>query len=502
MAETQCSLTDSSIKRPLVYTAMDNNTQQRSNRLKLYITVFSVNLLYLTCGCMYGWTSPTLAQLQAPGSWLPVTDSESSWIASLLPMGSLIGPLLSGISIDLIGRKGTMLFIIMLFISSWVLLFFAESVYILYLARFVFGIGDGATYTGIPLYIAEIAEDNVRSAVGTISMIFVHCGILLVYCIGPYISYHLLIKIVALPSIIFLIILPWLPESPYYLVYKNNTNKAVKNLRWLRGDISESSIEKEISDVKTLISENMTNKSSLKDVISTRGCRRGLVITCGLLFLQQATGATIILFYAEPIFKMTGTAISASASSIIISIVNVIVAMSGPPMINHFGYKKPLIISACGMFFTHLVLGVYLFLAIRNYDVLSFNWIPIISVAACFAAFGIGFSNAPWAVMGELFPTNVKGLAAAISTTVCSLSSFLVTNLFLDFLNLIGIDFVFFLFAVVCLISVFFIIFLLPETNGLSLAEIQELLNNPDHNKNIKAKINDKFLSQELKSLE
>lgn len=478
------------------------NKQQSSNRLKLYFTVFAVNLLYLTCGCMYGWTSPTLVQLQRPGSWLPVTDSESSWIASLLPVGSLIGPLLSGILIDLIGRKGTMLFIIMIFISSWVLLFFAESVYMLYLARFIFGIGDGATYTGLPIYIAEIAEDSVRSAVSTISMVFVHCGILVVYCIGPYISYHLLIKIAAIPPMIFLTILPWLPESPYYLVYKKNINKAVKNLCWLRGDTSESSIDREISDIKTSISENMLNKSSLKDIVSTTGCRRGLVITCGLLFLQQANGCICILFYAEPIFKMTGTAISSSASSVIISIVNVIIAILSPPIINHFGYKKPLIFSACGMLFSNVVLGVYLFLATRNFDVLSFNWIPVVSIAGCFVAFGLGFSNAPWAVMGELFPTNVKGLAAAISTTVCSISSFLVTNLFPDLVNLIGIDFVFGIFGLVSLISVFFVIFLLPETNGLSLAEIQELLNNPDHNKNKKVKRNNEFLSHELKSLE
>lgn len=107
---------------------------------------------------MYGWTSPTLAQLQTPGSWLPISNSEGAWIVSLLPMGSLIGPLLCGVLIDVIGRKGTMLCIITLFISSWVLLFFAESVYIMYIARFIFGVGDGATYTGIPIYIAEIAE--------------------------------------------------------------------------------------------------------------------------------------------------------------------------------------------------------------------------------------------------------------------------------------------------------------------------------------------------------
>ena len=93
-------------------------------------------------------------------------------------------------------------------------------------------------------------QDSVRSAVNTVLMLFVSVGILVVYCIGPYISYHMLIKIAAVPAMIFLAMIPWLPESPYYLVYKNKTSKAVKNLVWLRGDISETCIEREMSDIK------------------------------------------------------------------------------------------------------------------------------------------------------------------------------------------------------------------------------------------------------------
>lgn len=98
--------------------------------------------------------------------------------------------------------------------------------------------------------ITVMLQDSIRSAVNTVLMLFVSIGILVVYCIGPFISYHLLIKIAAIPSMVFLAILPWLPESPYYLVSKNKANKAVKNLVWLRGGTSESSIEKEMREIK------------------------------------------------------------------------------------------------------------------------------------------------------------------------------------------------------------------------------------------------------------
>lgn len=101
-----------------------------------------------------------------------------------------------------------------------------------------------------------------------------------------------------------------------------------------------------------------------------------------------------------------------------------------------------------------------------------------------------------------MFPTNVKGLAAGVSTTVCSISSFLSTNLFTDVVNIVGIDSAFGIFALTSFISIFFVTFLVPETNGLSLAEIQELLNNPDHNKNEKMTKNEELMPSELKCLE
>lgn len=113
-----------------------------------------------------------------------------------------------------------------------------------------------------------------------------------------------------------------------------------------------------------------------------------------------------------------------------------------------------------------------------------------------------GFSNIPWALLGELFPTNVKGLAAGVSTTVCSISSFLSTNLFTDIVDIVGIDSAFGIFALFSLISIFFVIFHVPETNGLSLAEIQELLNDPDYSRNTKIKKNEEILTNELKRLE
>lgn len=100
-------------------------------------------------------------------------------------------------------------------------------------------------------------QDSVRSAVNTIMQFFFTSGILLQYCAGPYISYLQLIIVSITPCIFGIMLYPWLRESPYYLVYKNDTSKAISNLQWLRGGVPQSSIEQEIKNIQ--VSSNFMN---------------------------------------------------------------------------------------------------------------------------------------------------------------------------------------------------------------------------------------------------
>lgn len=95
--------------------------------------------------------------------------------------------------------------------------------------------------------------------------------------------------------------------------------------------------------------------------------------------------------------------------------------------------------------------------------------------------------------MGELFPTHVKANGAAITTCFCSTVAFITANLFPDLVNMIGMDSVFGLFSLVCICAVAFVVYLVPDTNGLSLAEIQELLNSSTSQKPLKQNTNAKI---------
>lgn len=102
------------------------------------------------------------------------------------------------------------------------------------------------------------------------------------------------------------------------------------------------------------VADNASQRGTIKDMFGTAGGRMATFIVWGLFFWQQMSGITVVTFYTEPIFKMTGSPISTSVSAIIFGVFNVIVGAVSPPVINHFGYKKPLIASAALMFVTHV----------------------------------------------------------------------------------------------------------------------------------------------------
>lgn len=102
------------------------------------------------------------------------------------------------------------------------------------------------------------------------------------------------------------------------------------------------------------MTENASQKGTIKDMFTTAGGKMATFIVWGVFVFQQLSGISVLTFYTEPIFKLTGSSVSSSVSAVIFSVFNVIMGAVSPPLINHFGYKKPLIVSAGLMFITHV----------------------------------------------------------------------------------------------------------------------------------------------------
>lgn len=127
-------------------------------------------------GSHIGWTSPSLPYLKSVDSHLPTSSDDSSWIASFYLLGSIPGCLLAVFMVDSIGRKITLIIAGIPLTIGWILIIIAWTPYILYISRFISGLGQGLVYVVCPMYIGEIADKNIRGSLGSLIKLMVTFG--------------------------------------------------------------------------------------------------------------------------------------------------------------------------------------------------------------------------------------------------------------------------------------------------------------------------------------
>lgn len=465
----------------IVPPTMVSATSATANRNFLYVAACAGNLVSFVCGTTLGWTSPEIPKLKGIidnplGS--PVSKTAEGWIGSLLPLGAAIGPFAAGIAADKIGRKKTLLISTIPFIIAFILNVVATHVYYFFISRFLCGLAVGLVFTVLPMYIGEIADDEVRGSLGSFMQLFVVIGLLFSYALGPYLSLQIFNIILLVPPVAFLVIfLFFIPESPYYLIHADNFEAGEESLIKLRSK-SKDDVQKELETIKGLVHEAQESKASFFDIFKSRGLTMALFLSVSLMAIQQFSGINIVLFYAQNIFADAGVSLAPEICTIIIGIVQVVASGATPLLVEKRGKRFLLLLSAIGMGLSQGVLAYFFYLKDdKHSDMSAVGWVPIVSLIVYIITYCLGFGPLPWAVMGELFPGNIKSVASTVTASACWFLGFLLTNYFGIVAESIGKSGSFGIFAVCCFGAVLFTYKLLPETSGKSLQEIQDILN-------------------------
>ncbi|XP_022196367.1 facilitated trehalose transporter Tret1-2 homolog isoform X1 [Nilaparvata lugens] len=453
----------------------DGFLRAKSN-INLYLSALAANMAFFSSGCSLSWTSPSLPKLMAEDSWLPMTKEEGSWAGSLLMLGGSLGPLISTNFQSRFGCKKALQGNSLILLLGWIVLGAANSKLEIYIGRFLQGIAVAVFFNLIPMYMGEISEKNLRPAMATLSEVFVSGGYMLEYVIGPYVSYRTLALISGLLPLISFVLLLWIPDSPHYLLMKGSSEEAARSFCWLRGFEKETRTE-EFDELRNSLQEHENKQGSLIEIVKVPVNRRAFFIANGLLFFQQFSGINVVLFYAQPIFMLTGAEFSSSVSAMIVGAVQTISACFTPLLANKFGFKRPLLASAIGMAVAQGLLGLYFYCGLKGYDLSFYSFVPVSCLVLYILVYCLGFGPLPWAVMGEMFSPQVKSLASSISTSFCFFLAFLITKFFSNLSDSIGTFAAFWLFSGFCLLALIFVICFVPNTRGMSLEEIQDLLN-------------------------
>lgn len=369
------------------------------------------------------------------------------FVTGALMVGCLFGALLGGRLSDKFGRKPMLIVsALLLGLSAVGCSMLSHSAAPLVIYRLVGGLGIGILSAVIPTYITEISPANLRGTFVSFYQLFVVIGIMAAYCANYWfadmeLNWHLMLGLPLIFAAIDIILLMVLPESPIWL-----DQRGKKDEKETEGKVAFSELFKG---------------------------RMGYVVFlgCMLAFFQQITGINVVVNYAPSILAKLGIAGSDPLlQTVYIGIANLVFTVIALWLVDKFG-RKTLLVSGC--------LGCTAALAYLTYAYSIANPSSVgvlVAILAYIGFFALSLSPLMFVVTSEIYPSHIRGTAMAVSTGISWGCAFLVVQLYPWMESTLGTNVAFGIFGALCLAAGLFIKFLIPETKGKSLEEIQKEL--------------------------
>ncbi|XP_026325068.1 facilitated trehalose transporter Tret1 isoform X2 [Hyposmocoma kahamanoa] len=452
-----------------------------ARRLPQYLAALSATVGALAAGSMLGWSAPVLVEIVKENNTdydFPITQGQGDWIGSLINLGAAAICFPIGLIMDSIGRKKTMLFLVLPFTLGWLLIAFATNVAMLMAGRFIIGVAGGAFCVTAPAYTSEIAQDSIRGKLGTYFQLMITIGILFSYVVGSYTSVLTFNLLCTCIPIIFGVIFFFMPESPSFLIIKGRNEEARQSLVRLRGEAYD--VDTELNSLKYKAEQSQLNQVSFVKSITKKTAMKAILICYALMVLQQLSGINAVLFNTTAIFESAGATIPSEIATIVIGVIQVIATFISSMIVDKLGRRILLLFSALVMCLCTTALGVFFFLRDKHgidSEILEpISWLPLLSLSLFIIAFSFGFGPIPWMMAGELCLIDIKAFVASTAGTLNWLLSFTVTSTFNSLNDAIGSGQVFWIFAGIMLLGFVFIFLIVPETKGKSVDEIQVML--------------------------
>lgn len=448
----------------------DTEKKQRSRIYLQLISSFVVNLTMYSAGLCYGWVTVSLPKLHDSKSEITLSGDQGGWIASGINIGACLGPVTSSLLLDQIGRKWSLYITAIPFIASWILTYLAHSWILLFVGKLIAGLSIGAVFNMIPTYLGELVEKRIRGAASAMIGLFLNLGQTTMYAVGPVVDAKILALIGLVPSVVFFLLLPWIPESPYYYLKKNREKSAELALVWLRRKTDNAD---EIKQMKQLIEDE--KGGGVMDVFK-RANRKPLWILLLLLTGQQFSGYLGVQSYSMELFKSMHLTFSENTALLIMSGVSLVLSMLAAVTVDKLGRKPVFLIASYISSLCLFTMGGYLVAQKSGMKIDHLSYIPFAANMIYIAAFSFGLSHVPAIISGEIFPLNVKPYAIMIVNVYGSILGLIVVKCYQLVADAVGVYSVLLAFGVIELTIAIAASIIMPETARKSFAEIQAIL--------------------------
>ena len=382
--------------------------------------------------------------------------------------GTVIGAMLGSIPTDKFGRKKTLIAIGILYAISALGSALANDPIIFAIFRFIGGLGVGGSTIATPAYISEIAPTENRGKLVAFYQFNIVFGILVAFLSNYFLAgfgdepWRLMLGVEFIPSLIFTVLMFWIPESPRWLLVKNENEQAKRILQTIYPG----------QDLRQMLEQVQTGQAReiREENIYMKKYRLPLILAFLIAFFNQFSGINAFLYYAPRIFEEAGLGQStALLSSIGIGVTNLIFTLIGLTMIDMLGRRTLMIIGSIGYIISLSMVAMAFF----------FHWDGLAVPAFLFlfiASHAIGQGAVIWVFISEIFPNHLRGSGQSFGSSVHWILAAIIPSLVPVLFTTIGAGVVFAAFAIMMCFQLLFVLFVMPETSGKSLEELEQEL--------------------------
>jgi len=433
--------------------------------------IFRISFIAALGGVLYGYDMGIIAAaiIFVKRSFALSTETEEL-VVSIVLLGAMAGALIGGAVADRIGRRATLVWASIIFIAGSLLAPLAPNAFTLILARIIIGAGIGFTSVTAPVYVSELAPPQSRGMLIGLYQLALTIGIALAdligYWLAPHEAWRWMFGLAVFPTVLFLLAIITVPESPRWLYAHGRAQDAQTVLKSYTDPAGAQLLLDDIIDgLKTPIEQRWS-------ALWSPAVRGSLFIACGFTILQQVTGINTIIYYGPQIFELAGFSSHTNAilATFVIAMMNVAATIVGILLVDRVGRKPLLYVGVAGMTLSLFALawGLHHKAALGS----TLGIIAVTSLLVYITCFAFSMGAIAWILVSEVFPLRVRGRGVAAATLGSGISNFLVSLTFLSVIHAVGDAATFAIFGILSIVTLVFIRFAVPETAGRDLESI------------------------------
>ena len=400
---------------------------------------------------------------------------------AIATVGTIIGALIGGRSADRFGRRKLLFFIGILYVLGALGTALAPSHLVLMIFRFIGGIGVGLSSVCAPIYTAEIAPARVRGRLVGLVQFNIVLGILVAY-LSNYIidlivhdqeiAWRWMLGVMVVPSVLFLVFLMTVPETPRWLMAKGHEEKAIAISRRLCNTVEES--DEQIQEIRDQLA-SAGSQATLSQFF-TRRYFKVIALAFFIAMFNQLSGINAILYYAPEVMKQAGADDNAALlMSVGVGLMNLIATMAALTVIDRIGRRSLMIVGSIGYLVSMGFLTAVMFMFQGHFNSTS-STLVLIGLLVFIAAHAFGQGSVIWVFISEIFPTRVRGLGQSLGSLTHWVFAAITTYAFPPIIGAWGGGWAFSIFLVCMFGQLVWVLTKMPETKGIPLEEMEDKL--------------------------